>query len=55
MMEELVFGELVQGTIACCECGAAIQPNPANMCVGCVRSKVDITSDITKQSNLLHF
>lgn len=36
----------------CCECGASIQPNPANMCVGCLRSQVDITEGIPKQSTL---
>lgn len=27
----------------CCECGTLIDPNPANMCVACLRSHVDIT------------
>lgn len=47
-MEPLVL-EPSQGLIACCECGAPITPNPANMCVGCVRSRVDITDGIPKQ------
>lgn len=51
-MEELVFDKNFCGIIACCECGAAIQPNLANMCISCVRSKVDITCDIAKQSNI---
>lgn len=33
----------------CCECGTVIEPNPANMCVGCLRSHVDITEGIPKQ------
>ena len=33
----------------CCQCGVAISPNPANMCVGCIRTQVDITADIPKQ------
>lgn len=37
------------GLIACCECGVAIEPNPANMCSGCLRSRVDITEGITRQ------
>jgi nonsense-mediated mRNA decay protein 3 len=41
-----VFSE---GQIACCECGTPISPNPANMCIGCLRSRVDITEGITKQ------
>lgn len=49
-MEELQLSAPLQGIIACCECCAPIQPNAANMCIGCVRSKVDITSGITKQS-----
>ncbi|CAI4226663.1 unnamed protein product [Auanema sp. JU1783] len=36
------------GLIACCECGIGIQPNAANMCSGCLRSKVDITEGITR-------
>ncbi|KAK2090605.1 ribosome-binding protein [Saguinus oedipus] len=27
----------------CCECGVPISPNPANICVACLRSKVDIS------------
>lgn len=27
----------------CCECGVLIEPNPANMCVACLRNHVDIT------------
>lgn len=30
-------------------CGIAIQSNPANMCVNCLRSQVDITEGIPKQ------
>lgn len=41
--------EFSQGQIACCECGTPIAPNPANMCVGCIRSRVDITDGIMKQ------
>lgn len=36
----------------CCECGTPIEPNPVNLCVGCIRSKVDITEGIAKQSEL---
>jgi len=39
-----------EGIIACCECGAPIAPNPLNMCLGCVRSRVDILEGIVKQS-----
>ncbi len=33
----------------CCECGTAIEPNPSNRCVACLRSKVDISADVPKQ------
>lgn len=36
----------------CCECGVAIEPNPANMCVACLRTQVDITEGIPKQATL---
>ncbi|NXS47826.1 NMD3 protein, partial [Balaeniceps rex] len=38
----------------CCQCGVPIPPNPANMCVGCLRAQVDITEGIPKQGTL-HF
>ena len=34
----------------CCQCGTLIEPNPANMCVGCLRTRVDITEGIHKQA-----
>ncbi|XP_063707071.1 60S ribosomal export protein NMD3 [Culicoides brevitarsis] len=40
--------------ILCCECGVDIEPNPANMCVACLRTHVDITEGIPKQA-VLHF
>jgi len=36
----------------CCQCGTPIEPNPANMCVACLRSQVDITEGIPKQATL---
>jgi len=39
-------------TIPCCECGTLIHPNPANTCINCLKSKVDITEGITKQVTL---
>lgn len=35
--------------ILCCECGIGIEPNSANMCIDCLRSRVDITEGIPKQ------
>ncbi|KAM6961479.1 60S ribosomal export protein NMD3 [Aplochiton taeniatus] len=43
-----------QGNILCCTCGIPIPPNPANMCVSCLRSQVDITEGIPKQVSV-HF
>ncbi|RXG71014.1 60S ribosomal export protein NMD3 [Armadillidium vulgare] len=36
----------------CCECGTPIDPNPSNQCIGCIRTKVDITEDIPKSAPL---
>ncbi|VDM62923.1 unnamed protein product [Angiostrongylus costaricensis] len=44
--------ETTVGLIACCQCGLPIQPNTANMCSGCIRSKVDITENISRTSTL---
>jgi len=38
----------VTGKILCCECGTPIDPNPANLCVACLRTQVDITEGIPK-------
>lgn len=40
--------------ILCCECGTTIQPNSANMCLPCIRKRVDITEGIPKQI-LVHY
>jgi len=39
-------------TILCCNCGVQITPNPANMCIDCIRNEVDITEGIPKQCSL---
>eukprot|EP00298_Acanthocystis_sp_HF-20_P002537 c12952_g1_i1.p1 GENE.c12952_g1_i1~~c12952_g1_i1.p1 ORF type:complete len:544 (-),score=218.73 c12952_g1_i1:31-1662(-) len=38
--------------ILCCLCGATIPPNPSNMCPSCIRTQVDITSEITKAATI---
>lgn len=38
--------------IFCCQCGTLIEPNPVNMCIGCIRKTVDISKDIQKQAIL---
>lgn len=43
-----------QGNILCCQCGIPIPPNPANMCVDCLRTQVDISEGIPKQVSV-HF
>lgn len=43
-----------QGQILCAQCGTVINPNPANLCVNCVRAEVDITEGIPKQGTV-HF
>jgi len=40
------------GCIPCCECGTPIEPNPANMCVPCLRARVDVSEGIPKQGVL---
>ena len=53
-MEAIPASDLVQvtGKILCCECGTPIDPNPANLCVACLRTQVDITEGIPKQVSL---
>ena len=41
-------------TILCCLCGTRIQSNPANMCLNCLKSQVDITAGITKQLTVFY-
>ncbi|VDL81668.1 unnamed protein product [Nippostrongylus brasiliensis] len=50
-MEEF-RAETTVGLIACCQCGLPIQPNAANMCSGCIRSKVDITEGIGRTATI---
>lgn len=46
--------DAAKARILCCNCGVTIEPNPANMCIACLRSQVDITEGIPKQATL-HF
>lgn len=41
------------GHVLCCLCGTPIPPNPANMCVPCVRSQADVTAGISRAVTLL--
>lgn len=51
-MESLDCEGFGNGTVLCCDCGTPIQPNPANMCAACIRSRVDITEGIPRQSHV---
>jgi len=51
---EAVAPSAETGCIPCCECGTPIEPNPANMCVPCLRSRVDVSEGIPKQG-ILYF
>ncbi|XP_050493867.1 60S ribosomal export protein NMD3 isoform X2 [Bombus huntii] len=41
-----------ESMILCCICGIGIEPNPANMCVACLRTQVDVTENIPKQATI---
>ncbi|EZA53026.1 hypothetical protein DMN91_002939 [Ooceraea biroi] len=53
-MECVQIPDMVQdkAMVPCCECGTSIVPNPANMCIPCLRTRVDITEGIPKQVTL---
>lgn len=51
-VSENTAGTPVVGRILCFDCGTPIEPNATNMCIACLRSKVDITADISKQNTL---
>ena len=38
----------------CCVCGVMTDPNPANTCINCLKSQIDITEGITKSGTLDH-
>jgi len=42
-------GTTTMPMILCCLCGTKIVSNPANMCLNCLKSQVDITEGISKQ------
>lgn len=50
------LGEIhkTEAAILCCQCGVTIEPNPANMCVACLRTQVDITEGIPKQATIYY-
>lgn len=44
-----LFVHFLNYSTLCCVCSTPITPNAANMCVDCIRSKVDITEGISRQ------
>ncbi|KAL0921985.1 hypothetical protein M5K25_005941 [Dendrobium thyrsiflorum] len=42
------------GSVLCCICGVSMPPNPANMCVRCLRSRVDITEGLPRHASLVY-
>ncbi|KAK3157221.1 hypothetical protein QOZ80_2AG0117810 [Eleusine coracana subsp. coracana] len=42
------------GTVLCCMCGVAMQPNPANMCTRCLRARVDITEGVPRHAAVIY-
>eukprot|EP01147_Barroeca_monosierra_P009520 gene9520-1754_t len=54
MMYDLTQFILFKTATLCCECGIQIQQNPTNMCVNCLRSRVDITEGISKSVVIFH-
>uniref|UniRef100_A0A672MH81 60S ribosomal export protein NMD3 n=1 Tax=Sinocyclocheilus grahami TaxID=75366 RepID=A0A672MH81_SINGR len=53
-MQDFHNRSYINNASLCCMCGIAIPPNPANMCVSCLRNKVDISEGIPKQVTV-HF
>ncbi|XP_050312977.1 60S ribosomal export protein NMD3 [Anthonomus grandis grandis] len=49
-----VASENATAIVRCCLCGLDIEPNPSNMCAGCLRNQVNITEGISEQATL-HF
>ncbi|KAH0466166.1 hypothetical protein IEQ34_006269 [Dendrobium chrysotoxum] len=42
------------GGVLCCICGVSMPPNPTNMCVRCLRSRVDITEGLPRHASLVY-
>lgn len=51
-MEYIPSAHDSQQAILCAECGTVIEPNGANLCIGCLRNSVDITEGIPKESSV---
>ncbi|XP_028549844.1 60S ribosomal export protein NMD3-like isoform X2 [Dendrobium catenatum] len=42
------------GSVLCCICGVSMPPNPANMCVRCLCSRVDITEGLPRHASIVY-
>ena len=40
--------------IPCCMCGIMITPNPSNMCMDCIRAKMDLSGKIPEKSEVVY-
>ncbi|MBA0614600.1 hypothetical protein Godav_014875 [Gossypium davidsonii] len=54
MASDMFVVPQTRGTVLCCKCGISMAPNPANMCVTCLRSEVDITEGLRKHVTIMH-
>mmetsp|Transcript_27142 Transcript_27142/g.43598 ORF Transcript_27142/g.43598 Transcript_27142/m.43598 type:complete len:460 (+) Transcript_27142:430-1809(+) len=46
------FTSSEMANIACCICGTSIKPNQVNMCIGCLKDRVDVTEGISRQETV---
>ena len=49
---EIINQEQQAAKILCCDCGIAFEPKNSNRCIGCIRTKNDITEHIPKTGTL---
>ena len=51
---QALSGDSMEAVILCCSCGTPISPNPAAMCLDCIRLTVDITEGIPREAVINH-
>ena len=51
---EIPQDQIVVSKIRCCLCGTLMEPNEANTCFNCLKSKLDISEGISKRIQLHH-
>jgi nonsense-mediated mRNA decay protein 3 len=52
MAESFDEGTVVK--VPCCICGIPIEPNPSNMCLDCLRHKVNFTEEVPQTSSVIY-